>query len=449
MDEIVLKKGLDINLQGVAETHFRDIEPAKLYALKPSDFIGLTPKLVVKVGDTVKIGSPIFYDKYVPENRCVSPVSGIVKDVRRGERRKLLEVIIEADGEDVHETFDAVDLASISREELIKELQLSGLWTLMLERPYGVIPDPKGEPKAIYVSCFDTAPLAPDFDLILLGKEKSFVKGVEVLQKLTKGYVHLGLDGSRSFRVGEEIKGVERTRYTGPHPAGNVGTQIAQKDPINKGELVWTVRVPEVIAIGERFLKNIYDSTRVLAITGSEVLKPAYVKTRQGAKLSNLVKDNICTTEHLRFIGGNVLTGTHLSEDGYVGTFDMQITVIPEGDDYDFLGWITPNLSKKSVHRTSLSYFFKKKEYRLNANLNGGERAIIFSGEYDKVLPMDILAEFLFKAIIVKDIDKMEQLGIYEILPEDVALCEFVCTSKMSLQQLVRDGLDLMRKEMG
>ncbi len=449
MDVIKIKKGLTINLAGAAEPLFSEVNEAKFYGIKPSDYVGLTPKLRVKVGDTVKVGTTLFVDKQNQDTCFVSPVSGVVKEVRRGERRKVLAVIVESDGQYEHEQFEPLDLEQVSREELIKDLQKTGLWNMLTERPYGVIANPEHDPKAIYLSCFDTAPLSIDYDPVLLGREDAFKTGLEVLKKLTQGYVHIGLEHGRVSKVFESLRGVRKTYFSGPHPAGNVGTQLAQCDPINKGEVVWTIKLQDVIAFGERFLKHRYDAATVVAIAGSEVIRPSYIRTRRGASITPLLENNLKKEEKLRIISGNVLSGTQVGEDDFLGAFDIQVCVIPEGDSHNFLGWITPNFNKMTVHRTSPSFFIRKKEYRLDANMNGGERAMIFSGEYDKVLPMDILPEFLFKAIIVNDIDKMEQLGIYEVLPEDVALCEFVCTSKIPLQQILRDGLDMMRKEMG
>jgi len=446
-DIIRIKRGLDIRLLGKAEKVFGQPETPELFAVRPTEFPGLVPKLAVKPGDKVKAGTPLFYDKYRTDVKFVSPVSGEVQVVNRGERRRILEVVVKSDNANSAEDFGTINVASAKREEIIEKLLASGLWPFVKQRPYNVIANPSDTPKAIFVSAFDSSPLAPDYDFIVEGHEKEFQAGTEALSKLTEGSVNIGVNNEAASKVFTSVKGAKVTAFEGPHPAGNVGVQIHHVNPINKGEVVWTVQPQEVISIGKLVLEGVYDASRVIALTGSELDKTCYIKTKVGANIKNYVDGNV-KEGNLRYISGNVLTGENIGADGYLGSYASQITVIPEGDVAEFMGWAAPGLNKFSVSRTFFTWLCGKKEFQLNANLNGGRRAIIMSGQYDKVLPMDILPEFLLKAILTEDIDKMEQLGIYELAEEDLALCEFVCTSKTEVQKILRQGIDLMIKEM-
>jgi Na+-transporting NADH:ubiquinone oxidoreductase subunit A len=448
MSEVIkIKKGLDIRLTGKAEKVFGQAHLPDLFAVKPADFQGLMPKMVVKEGDPVKIGTVLFYDKHHPEIKFVSPVSGYMKSINRGERRRILEVIIESDGKDEFVEFEAADPQTMERDAVITRLLEGGAWPYLRQRPYDVIANPQDTPKAIFISGFDSSPLAPDMDFILTGQEEAFNAGIEVLKKLAPE-IHIGISSAAASKIFTNLKGVHIHKFEGPHPAGNVGVQIHHISPINKGEKVWVIRPQEIVSIGHLFTKGKHDFSRVIAVTGSEVLKPSYYRYRLGASVSNLLSENTAKGS-IRFISGNVLTGERIANDGFIGFYHSQVTVIPEGDEYEFLGWIKPGFGKFSMSRTYFSWLCSKKEYRLDANMHGGERAIVISGQYDKVFPMDILPEFLIKAILVEDIDKMEQLGIYEVAEEDFALCEFVDTSKMELQSILRTGLNLMIKELG
>ncbi|TAJ09404.1 Na(+)-translocating NADH-quinone reductase subunit A [Marinilabiliaceae bacterium JC017] len=449
MSEVIkIKRGLDIRQQGKADTVFGQAELPELFAIKPTNFHGLVPKLAAKVGDKVKAGTVLFYDKYRPEIKFVSPVSGELKAVNRGERRRILEVVVQSDKQDLHEEFGAADVNKASREEIIEKMLAAGVWPFIRQRPYDVIANPADTPKAFFISGFDSAPLAPDYDFILSGQEKYFQAGIDVLRKLSGDNVHVGINDEAASKVFNSTKGITLHRFQGPHPAGNVGIQIHHVSPLNKGEVVWVTQPQEVLVIGKLFAEGIHDASRIVVLAGSEVEKPAYYRTKLGASISTLIKNNVKGGK-LRYISGNVLTGKEIENDGYIGSYDSQVTVIPEGDYYEFMGWALPGLGKYSVSRSFFSWMCSKKEYQLDSNMHGGKRAIVVSGQYDKVLPMDILPEFLFKAILVEDIDKMEQLGIYEVAEEDVALCEFVCTSKMNLQGILRQGIDLMIKELG
>ena len=451
MAEVIkIKKGLDIKMNGQAEKIYVKAPRAKTYAIKPGDWHGLTPKIIPKLCDEVKVGTPIFYDKYNPEVMFCSPVSGILSSINRGERRRIVEVVIEDDGKDTAESFLQGDPAEMKREQIVENLLNSGLWPAIRQRPYTTIAKPDGKPKSIFISAFDTSPLAPDFEFLLKDSEEDFQWGVNALKQLTEGKVFLNLDGRYpSIRTLSDIKGAEINRFKGPHPAGNVGIQISKLDPINKGDVVWIVQPQDVVAIGRLFKTGAYDPSMVVALTGARVEKPQYYKTIRGAAVTPLLEKQLKDGDN-RVISGNVLNGISIdAESGYVGFFDSQLTVIPEGNYYELFGWMMPGFKKLSVARSFAStWFTPNRKFDLDTNFHGGKRAFVMTGEYEKVLPMDIYPMQLLKAILVNDIDKMEQLGIYELDEEDMALCEFVCTSKTPVTKILRDGLRALRKEM-
>jgi Na+-transporting NADH:ubiquinone oxidoreductase subunit A len=442
-----IKKGLDIKLIGEAEKTIKDLVTDQ-FAIKPTDFIGVFPKMLVKEGDTVKAGTPVFKDKYRDNIVFTSQVSGKIKEIKRGAKRVLLEIKIEADGKNEAIDFKAEDPNTLNREKVIQKLLDSGVWPFIRQRPYSVIANPADKPKAIFISTFDTAPLAPDNDLIVHGHGDEFQTGLDALSKLTEGKIHLNIDANATHsKVFTNSKGVQINQFAGPHPAGNVGVQINKIDPINKGEIVWYLYPQDVLTIGRLFSSGKYDATRILALTGSEVLRPAYFKTLIGAAIEPLVKGNVTDIEK-RYISGNVLTGTQIDLDSYMSFYHSQATIIPEGNYYELFGWALPGFNKFSVSRSYPSFLFKNKKYRLDTNYHGGERAFVMTGEFEKVFPFDIYPLQLIKAIMVEDIDLMENLGIYEVDEEDFALCEVIDTSKTNIQEIVRKGLDLMRKEM-
>ncbi len=449
MSEIIkLKKGLNIKLKGSAEKILAPEAPVGRYAVKPSDFPGLVPKLLVQPGDPVKAGTTLFYDKFRPEVMYASPVSGRVADIVRGERRYILEVIIEEEGRD-YVDFGIARPDSLSGEEIRSRLLASGLWPAIRQRPYHIVALPDQEPKSIFISGFDTSPLAPDYDFVVHNSDmKEFQTGIDVLGKLTQGKVNLVLDGSNTTgSVFRNISGVVKHYVRGPHPAGNVGIQIHHIDPVNKGEVVWYVNLQDVAAIGRLFTEGVYRHDRIIAIAGSEVSRPAYCRIRSGASVAAALKGNVKPGE-VRYISGNVLTGTAIKADGFLGYYDSMVTVIPEGKYHEFFGWITPGFAKHSFSRAFASSLLPGSEYVVDTNMHGGERAFVMTGIYEKVLPMDIFPMQLLKSILVGDIDMMEKLGIYEVAEEDFALCEYVCPSKIEIQSLIRKGLDLMIKEM-
>lgn len=446
-ETIRLRKGLDIKLKGRAEKKLETLSAPAMVALKPTDFPGLTPKLKVKVDETVKAGDALFYDKYHPEIVFTAPLGGKVVSVNRGERRRILEVVIETDAAAGSVEFKKADPDTLSGDEVKKLLLSSGLWPFIKKRPYGIVASPSEMPLSIFISTFDTAPLAPDYDFVMQGQMGTFQTGINALAKLTNGKVHLGVKPGSPFAG---LKNVEVHAFEGPHPAGNVGVQIHHIQPINKGDVVWTINVQDVLFIGRLFETGKVDFSRIIALTGSEVKEPRYLKTVLGAQISTITQGNLNAAGYkIRSISGNVLTGTKVNPQGFLGFYDSQITVIPEGDEYEFMGWATPGIDKFSASKAFFSKLFPKKEYVLNANLHGGERAFVMSGQYEKLVPMDILPVHLLKAILVNDIDKMEQLGIYEVIEEDLALCEYACTSKIKVQDIIRKGINEMIKELG
>jgi Na+-transporting NADH:ubiquinone oxidoreductase subunit A len=444
---INIKKGLDIKLIGKAENSLSQID-VKQYALKPTDFHGVNPKMLVKVGDKVKAGTIVYFDKKRDYLKFASPVAGTITEVVRGEKRKMLEIRIEADGTDAAENFGAADMSSLSREQIIERLLASGTWPMIIQRPYGVIANPEDTPKAIHISAFDSAPLGVDMDFVVEGKSAEFQAGIDILKKLTSGTVHVNTHATKTkSQVFTGAKNAQINQISGPHPAGLVGIQIAHIDPINKGDVVWTLDPQSVIAIGRLFKDGIYKPEKVVALVGPEVNKPQYFTMLSGALVTDFVKDNL-SNDHVRIISGNVLTGTKIEKNGYLSFYDHMISVITEGDYYAFFGWLIPSPKKHSFYRTALSWLTPSKEYKLDTNLNGGERAFVVTGAVEKVFPMDIYLIPLLKAVMNDDIDKMEQLGIYELIEEDIALCEYISTSKIDMQEILRGGLNLMYTEM-
>ena len=446
---IKIKKGIDIHLVGEAKKEVRNYEP-QLFALKPHDFIGVVPKMHVAEGDDVKVGTVLFHDKNNESVFFTSPASGKVKAIVRGEKRVILQVIIESDGKFETIDFGKADPSKLSRNEIVEKLVQSGIWTMLRQRPYSTIAKIQDEPKCIAVSMFDTAPLAPDNNFIVKDQMAAIKAGVEALAKLTKGMVYLNVNSSETQQALASLnfsaKNVTITEFQGPHPAGNVSTQLNVLSPINKGETVWYTYAQNLIAIGNLFLNGVYDSSRVVAFTGSEVKEPMYYRTRIGADMSGLYAN--IATENVRIISGNVLTGKKINGENFLGYYDSQVTVIPEGDHYQLFGWLAPNFKKFTSTNTMGASLCKKSKKVLDTNLNGGIRPLIMTGNFEKVFPFDIYPMQLIKACIIKDIDQMEELGIYEIDAEDFALCEVIDPSKTAIQQIVRESLEMLRKEM-
>ncbi len=445
---ITLKKGLDLKISGKPEKIFAgDIDPA-FYGVKPVDFPGLIPKICVKPGDRVSAGSSLFYNKMNTVIQFTSPVSGVVREVVRGDRRKLLEIVVEKKGNDFAE-FEKISTENLNRETVREHLLKSGLWPAIRQRPYHIVANPDETPKSVFISGFDTSPLAPDYNFISYNSNGSFFRtGIAAIATLTEGRVNLVLNGKEQPpEILNGLRGVEVSYFSGPHPAGNVGVHIHHIDPVNKGEKVWCVNFQDVYAIGRLFEEGVYRPERIVALTGSEVLNPQYYRMLSGGSVAPMLNGNMKNGD-LRYISGNVLTGSRIEPDGYLGYYDSQVTVIPEGNYHEFFGWASPGFRKFSFTKTFASALFPRKEYRFDTNYHGGERAFVITGHYEKVLPMDIYPMHLLKAILVEDIERMENLGIYEVAEEDFALCEFICPSKIEIQSIIRKGIDLMIREM-
>ncbi len=445
MRKINLKKGADLKLKGEVTDFTPQFVKVGKIAVCPDDFPGFQPKVSVKPGDTVSVGQAVMFDKNHPEVKLVSPVNGTVDEVVRGERRKLLRVVIDvaADATAIEKPLD-VKSALTDDTTLKLLLQNSGLWSFMRQRPYDIVPDVDKTPRDIFVTTFDSAPLAVS---ILKYVDSKYVEaGIKALKRLTPGNVFIGVQKGGP----QHIDGGECVMFKGPHPSGNAGVQAAAIAPVNKGETIWCLDIITVNRIGRLLLTGELDTLTAVAVTGPEVKKPCIVTTIEGAAIAPVIENNLVNSGcHLRMVSGNVLTGVKESIDGFLHFPYRQITVISEGDDVDeFMGWAAIGASKMSQSPTFLSHLFPGKRFSPDARLHGGKRAMILSGQYDKVFPMDILPEYLIKAIIAKDIDKMEQLGIYEVAPEDFALCEYVDASKIEVQKIVREGLDYMRKEL-
>ena len=441
---IKLSKGLDINLKGQAEEKKIQLKSNGKYALVPDDFEGVTPKVVVREGDKVQAGDALFVNKQYPEVKFASPVSGTVSAVVRGERRKVLCVKVDADAQQEFKDFGKKDVSKLSGEQVINALLEAGIFGYINQLPYDVSTNPSVQPKAIFVSALRDKPLAADFEFEVKGQEADFQTGISALSKIAKTYLGVGVGSNL-----EGVKDAEVTVFDGKCPAGNVGVQVNNIDPVNKGEVVWTIGDPTVVLfIGRLFNTGKVDLRRTVALCGSEINNPAYVDMLVGEELSTLLSNSYDASKSVRIINGNVLTGKPTTKEGYLGAHTSEITVIPEGNDADeMLGWILPRFKQFSVNRSYFSWLCGKKQYALDARVKGGERHMIMSGEYDKVLPMDIYGEYLIKAIIAGDIDRQEALGIYEVSPEDFALAEFVDSSKLELQRIVREGLNILRKE--
>ena len=446
--DIRIKKGLDIKLVGVAEKKTTNSSQSSVYAVKPEDFHGITPKLVAKEGAEVKAGDTLFYSKSDERILFPSPVSGKVTEVIRGARRKVLAVKIAADTTQVYKDFGAKDADAMSAEEVKNHLFASGCWPFVKQRPYDVVANPNQAPKAIFISAYASAPLAADLEYTLAGKEVELQAAITAVSKLTAGLVHVSV-GANTTSPLANLKGIELHKVSGPHPSGNVGTQIAKLDPINKGEVVWVITPQDLVVIGELLLTGKLNVSRTIALTGSQFSKPQYVTAISGALIADVTANNL-NDDNTRIISGNVLSGKEVKAEEFLGYYDNQITAIPEGDDYEFFGWNKPIFNKISTSRAlTFSWLTPKKKYDLNTNTNGEHRAFVVTGSYEEVFPLDIYPMQLLKAFMYKDLDEMEALGGYEVAPEDFALTEFVCVSKQPHQKIIREGLDLMREELG
>ena len=442
--DIVVRKGFNLKLVGEALRETETPKETQDFSVYPSDFHGVFPKLIVKENDFVRAGDIIFYDKNSEKVKFVSPVSGKIDKIVRGERRKVLEISIKSDNKSSYRQLDKI--SDNSATKIIDFLLDSGLWSFIKQRPYDIIADPNSLPKEIFISAFDSSPLSADYDFITADYKKNILTAIDYLRKLTSGSINISLrKESESFL--RELDFVKIHNVTGPHPSGNLSTVINKISPINKGDIIWTLNLPDLSIIGNAILNRQYKAERIIAIVGSSVKKPRYVKTIIGSNVSSLLdlKDN-----NSRIISGNILTGTKVSKSGHLRHYNNEITVIPEGDDYDLFGWAKPIFNKFSFSRAlTFSWLFPNKEYDLNTNTNGEHRAFVVTGSFEEVFPLDIYPMQILKACMYEDLDEMEALGMYEVSPEDFALTEFICVSKQPHQDIIRKGLDLMIKEIG
>ena len=442
--DIVVKKGLDLRLVGKPSREIEESKFSKDFSIYPADFHGVYPKLLVKENELVKAGDPLFFDKNSERVKFVSPVSGKIKEIVRGERRKVLEIKIEADNNVSYRKIKKLN--SEEPEKIIEFLLEYGLWTFVKQRPYDVIADPISKPKEIFISGFDSSPLSADYDFITKDDKESISKAISILSKLTSGSINISLrKESDSFL--RELNDVIIHNVSGPHPSGNLSTIINRVSPINKGDVIWTLNLPDLVLIGKAFLELKFSAERIIALVGSSVSDPKYVKTLIGSDVSGLLN---LKEKNSRIISGNVLTGTKLDSNAHLRYYNNEITAIPEGNDYDLFGWAKPMFDKFSVSRAlTFSWLFPEKKYDLNTNTNGEHRAFVVTGSFEEVFPLDIYPMQILKACMYKDLDEMEALGMYEVSPEDFALTEFICVSKQPHQNIIREGLDLMKKEIG
>ena len=447
--DIKIRKGLNIQLKGEAAKILSKAPRSRTFAIRPKDFHLITPKMVVKEGAKVQAGDVLFYSKAKEEIKFVSPVSGTLSEIERGAKRVITRIVIEGDLQDSYKDFGIINPDSMRSEEIKNYLLAAGCWPFIKQRPYDVIANPEVAPKAIFVSGYSTGPLAADLDFTLKGKETQLQAAVSALSKLTEGAVHVSV-GAKGDSPLSGLKDVALHKVSGPHPAGNVGTQIGKIDPVNKGETVWTVAAQDLVIIGDLITTGKFNAERVIALGGSSVKTPKYYSTMIGAEVSTFIYDSGLEDDHSRVISGDVLTGTQISPKSHLGYYDNVVSIIPEGDDYEFFGWNKPVFNKISPSRAlTFSWMFPKKKYDLNTNTNGEHRAFVVTGNYEEVFPLDIYPLQILKACKVKDLDQMEALGMYEVAPEDFALTEFICVSKQPHQQIIREGLDLMYKEIG
>ncbi|MGZ0016311.1 Na(+)-translocating NADH-quinone reductase subunit A [Yeosuana sp. AK3] len=449
-NDIRVKKGLDIKLKGEAEKTFDQAKASNFYVLRPKDFHGVIPKLISKVGTKIKAGEPVFYDKSNENVTFVSPVSGEIVEILRGEKRKILSIKIQADKTDSYVENPVLNLETAKPQEVKALLLASGCWPFIKQRPYDVIANPNKEPKAIFISAHASAPLAANYNYTLQGKEKELLAAVTALGKLTKGKVHVSV-GKFGKSPMSDLSGISLHKVSGPHPSGNVGTQINKIDPINKGEVVWTINPQDLVIMGELLLTGKFNAERIVALVGSSIEKPRYFITKLGCEIATMIYDQgIEKDANVRIISGDILSGQQVKPDGYLGYYNNTITVIPEGDDYEFFGWTMPVFNKISTSRAlTFSWMFPNKKYDLNTNTNGEHRAFVTTGNYEEVFPLDIFPMQILKACMYNDLDEMEALGMYEVAPEDFALTEFICVSKQPHQEIIRKGLDVMLKEIG
>jgi len=447
--DIRITKGLDIRLVGESEKTLTNAPRSRTFVINPLDFHLITPRLSLKEGAKLQVGDEIWFSKDNEKIKFVSPVSGILTEIKRGAKRVITAIVITADSEDTYRDFGKMDVATASAEAIKERLLESGCWLFIKQRPYDVVANPEITPRDIFISAYASAPLVADNDFTLNGKEAQLQAAVTALSKLTEGKVHVGIGADNSSPM-SNLNNITTHKITGPHPSGNVGTLINKISPVNKGETIWTVSPQDLVIIGDLLLTGKFNAERIVALSGSSLKSPKYYRTKIGAEVSTMIYDSGLNEEHVRVVSGGVLTGKKVKKDGHLGFYDTTISVIPEGDDYEFFGWNKPVFDKISLTRAlTFSWLTPKKNYVLNTNTNGEHRAFVQTGMYEQVFPLDIYPLQILKACMVEDLDAMEQLGMYEVAPEDFALTEFVCVSKQPHQEIIRKGLDVMYKEIG
>ena len=444
--DIIVKKGLNINLVGDATKTLEISKNSKYYSVYPEDFHGVFPKLTIKADEKVKAGDVLFYDKNNEKVKFVSPVSGKITEIQRGERRRIVSIEILADNKIEYKNLGNLD-AKADKNKIIDYLLNAGLWPFIKQRPYDVIADHKISPKSIFISGFSSAPLSADLDFISKGYEDKIQIAINLLSKLTDGEIHMSVRKNSNSEL-SNLKNVVIHNVSGPHPSGNVGTLINKVSPVNKGEVVWTISLQDLILIGSVVESGKFSAERIIALVGSSVENPRYIKTLIGSQMLTILDKGI--QDENRIISGNVLTGKQISIKGHLDYYSNTVSVIPEGNDYDLFGWTRPIFDKISASRAlTFSWLLPNKKFSLNTNTNGEHRAFVITGSYEEVFPLDIYPMRILKACMYKDLEEMEALGMYEVAPEDFALTEFVCVSKQPHQDIIRKGLDLMKKELG
>ena len=448
--DIRIRKGLDIKLAGAAEKTIKDAPFSSEFGLVPDDLHGVVPRLIKREGEHLRAGEPVYQAKQDPRIFIASPVSGTIKEVRRGEKRKILSVIITPDSHQDPVTYDTTGWLNASEEAFKKLLCDAGFWPFIKQRPYDVVANPDTTPKAIFISAYNSGPIAADADMLVAGKEQYLQEGINGLKKLTPGQVHVTVARNNTSSPFRNLQNLTIHNASGPHPVGNVSTHIAQVDPMNKGQHVWVVKPEHVAVLGEFLATGVLSAERVIAVNGPMVKNPAYVKTRLGSKISDITKVFELQNIPSRIIQGTPISGDTVQPDGHLGFYTNQLAILEEGNDYDFFGWNKPQPNKFSVLRANtFSFLTPGKKYNLTTNTNGEERAFVMNGMYQDIFPLDVYPVQLMKSCLYKDIDEMEQLGIYEVAPEDFALTEFICVSKLPHQQIIRAGLDEMIREIG
>ncbi len=442
--QIKISRGLNINLKGKPVHKIADAPRSERYAVKPVEFYGINPRLTVKPGEHVNAGEPLFYHKYLDRIKFTAPVSGVIEDIIRGKKRKILKIIIKADDKDTFKSFKVNKPEKLSREQILDLLLKSGLFATIKQRPYDVIANPDDQPKAVFISAYDSAPLGVDYAFALKNKMKAFESGLKTVKKLTEGKVYLIVNGETATDF-DKLTDVEIIKAFGPHPVGNVSVSIEKFEPIGKGDRIWTINPADVALIGEFFETGHYNPVRTVALAGSQVKEPMYYNIKAGAYLGDFLKDKL-KDDDVRIISGNVLTGANITKDKFLNFYDNEITVIPLGNKPRFMGWM-PFFGKN--RKSFYNFGLTPKELDLDASLYGEERAFVMTEEFESVMPLDIYPVHLLKAALTGDVEKMEQLGILEVAPEDFALLDYISSSKIDTQELIRKGLDIMQVEMG